>query len=158
MFKIEPLKEDELTIIYDLIIEMATFEKLTDKLSLTIDKLDKYIFKTNLVKASLLKEDNIVVGYIIYYLTFSSFTGAPSLYLEDIYVKEEYRHKGYGSACFKYLARVAIKTGCERIDFVCLNWNKNAQQFYQKIGAEAHPEWLLERMELDKIKKIVGEE
>ncbi len=157
MLDIRELRENEINYLYDLILEMASFEHLEDELKLTKESLHKYIFINNIVKVALLRVDNNIIGYLMYYYTFSSFTGYPSLYLEDIYIKAEYRHNGYGKQCFKYLAQVAVKNECKRMDFVCLNWNKNAQDFYHKLGAQAHEEWLLERLEEKELIKLAGE-
>ena len=157
MLDISEIKENEIAILYDLILEMASFEHLESELKLTKEKLNKYILETKLVKVDLLRIDNNIIGYLMYYYTFSSFTGTPSLYLEDIYVRNEYRHLGYGTYCFKYLAKKALAFGAERMDFVCLDWNKNAQNFYQKMGAKGHSEWLLERLDLNSLTKLAEE-
>ncbi len=154
MLNIVDIKEEEISILYDLILEMASFEKLDKELTLSKDKLIKYIFEDKLVKVALLRENNNLVGYLMYYFTYSSFTGSPSLYLEDIYIREIYRHKGYGTYSFKYLAKKALEYNCERMDFVCLDWNKNAQNFYQKLGAKAHNEWILERLDIKALTKL----
>ena len=154
MLEITALKENEVSTLYDLILEMASFEKLNNELTLNKEKLTRYIFEQKIVKADLLRENNELVGYLMYYYTFSSFTGSPSLYLEDIYIREAYRHQGYGTYCFKYLAKFALENGCERMDFVCLDWNKNAQNFYKKLGADAHHEWLLERITKENLVKL----
>ena len=157
MLDISEIKENEIAILYDLILEMASFEHLESELKLTKENLTKYILETKLVKVDLLRIDNKIIGYLMYYYTYSSFTGHPSLYLEDIYIKESYRHNGYGKLCFNYLAEVAVKNDCKRMDFVCLDWNKNAQNFYQKLGANTHHEWLLERIEEKELIKLAGE-
>ena len=155
MLKIEQLKIDEIKTLYNLILEMASFEHLEKELTLTENKLCKYIFEEKIVKVDLLRLNDKLVGYLMYYYTFSSFTGTPSLYLEDIYIREDYKHQGFGSFCFKYLAKKALDYGCERMDFVCLDWNVNAQNFYKKIGANPHKEWLLERIDKNNLEKMV---
>ena len=157
MLNIRPIEKKEVSILYDLIYEMASFEKLTNELTLTKEKLNKYLFENKVVSVDLLREEDKIIGYLMYYYTFSSFTGTPSLYLEDIYVRNEYRHLGYGTYCFKYLAKKALAFGAERMDFVCLDWNKNAQNFYKKMGAKGHSEWLLERLDLNSLTKLAEE-
>jgi GNAT superfamily N-acetyltransferase len=76
------------------------------------------------------------VAYIIYYFTYSSFLALPTLYLEDIFVLQEYRHRGIGGKMFEFIKQVAKREGCGRIEFAVLKWNTNAQEFYRKNGAE----------------------
>ena len=83
MLNIRPIEKKEVSILYDLIYEMASFEKLTNELTLTKEKLNKYLFENKVVSVDLLREEDKIIGYLMYYYTFSSFTGTPSLYLED---------------------------------------------------------------------------
>jgi GNAT superfamily N-acetyltransferase len=76
------------------------------------------------------------VAYIIYFFTYSSFLALPTLYLEDIFVLQEYRQKGIGEKMFSFIKQVAKREGCGRIEFTVLKWNTSAQQFYKKNGAE----------------------
>jgi GNAT superfamily N-acetyltransferase len=88
------------------------------------------------------------VGYIIYFLTYSSFLALPTLFLEDIFVLDEYRRLGVGKQLFDYLKNVAKKEGCGRIEFTVLKWNKLAQDFYAKNKAN-RLEWYLYRVVRD---------
>lgn len=88
------------------------------------------------------------VAYIIYFFTYSSFLALPTLYLEDIFVLQEYRKKGVGEKMFSFIKQVAKQEGCGRIEFTVLKWNTSAQQFYCKNGAE-RLEWDLYRITKD---------
>jgi GNAT superfamily N-acetyltransferase len=85
--------------------------------------------------------DGKPVAYIIYFFTYSSFLALPTLYLEDIFVLQEYRQKGIGEKMFKFIKRVAKHEGCGRIEFTVLKWNTSAQEFYHKNGAKCLDEW-----------------
>ncbi|MCW3983219.1 MAG: GNAT family N-acetyltransferase [Candidatus Bathyarchaeota archaeon] len=85
------------------------------------------------------------VGYIIHYFTYSSFLALPTLFIEDIFVLEEYRGRGIGEKMFSFLKQVAKREGCGRIEFTVLKWNKSAQEFYEKNGAK-RLEWYLYRL------------
>jgi GNAT superfamily N-acetyltransferase len=76
------------------------------------------------------------VAYVIYFFTYSSFLALPSLYLEDIFVVEEFRKQGVGQKMFDYCKGIAKQEGCGRIEFTVLDWNKSAQEFYQKNKAK----------------------
>jgi GNAT superfamily N-acetyltransferase len=85
------------------------------------------------------------VSYVIYFFTYSSFIALPTLYIEDIFVLEEYRRQGVGKKMFDYLKEIAKREGCGRIEFTVLKWNKSAQDFYEKNKAKC-VEWFLYRL------------
>jgi len=85
------------------------------------------------------------VSYMIYFFTYSSFLGLPTLYLEDIFVLEEYRRQGVGKKMFDHLKQIAKLEGCGRIEFTVLKWNKAAQEFYEKNKAKSL-EWNVYRL------------
>jgi GNAT superfamily N-acetyltransferase len=85
------------------------------------------------------------VSYVIYFFTYSSFLALPTLFLEDIFVLEEYRRHGVGQKMFDFLKETAKREGCGRIEFTVLKWNTSAQVFYEKNGAK-RLEWFLYRV------------
>lgn len=85
--------------------------------------------------------DGRAVGFALYFFNFSTFTGRPGLYLEDVYVQPASRGRGIGKALLKELAGVAVERGCRRFEWVALDWNKPAIDFYTSIGAKAMEEW-----------------
>lgn len=86
------------------------------------------------------------VGFALFFHNFSTFVGRAGLYLEDIFVKKEYRKKGYGKALFKKLAEIALERNCGRMEWVCLDWNKPSIDFYLSLGAKPMNEWTLYRL------------
>lgn len=155
--EIRKLKVEEIDLLLDLIKEMARYEKLENEVKATHESLYDSVFVSQVAKAALLYEEDKVLGYLLYFYNFSSFTGCPNLYIEDIFVKEEYRRHGFGKACFKFLAEEAVKNGCKRIDWVCLDWNKKGLDFYQRMKAKRLDMWVLHRLEEDEIKELAGE-
>jgi GNAT superfamily N-acetyltransferase len=132
-----------------LLIEgLAKFEKLTppDKAAKRRLRRDS-LSKNPRCEAYLGRLGSRYVAYIILYFTYSSFRALPILYLEDIFVLAEYRRQGIGQAMFDFCVKRARKEGCGRIEFTVLNWNKSAQKFYEKNGAEK-TEWSFYRMNL----------
>ncbi|MGZ4851462.1 MAG: GNAT family N-acetyltransferase [Candidatus Bathyarchaeia archaeon] len=96
-------------------------------------------------KAFIGKVGDKSVSYVIFFFTYSSFLALPTLFLEDIFVVEEYRRQGVGKKMFDFLKQAAKREGCGRIEFTVLKWNKLAQIFYEKNGAK-RLEWYLYRV------------
>jgi len=142
---------EDLTDIFLYINELAKFEKLEDKVNTSIEKLKTNIFDNNYAEVLMLEIGNKKIGFALYFYTFSTFEGKPSLYLEDLFILPKERHKGYGKETLVYLADQAIKKGCARFEWSCLNWNKKAIDFYLKFGALPQEEWTLFRLEGDSL-------
>ncbi|HEB7544392.1 TPA: GNAT family N-acetyltransferase, partial [Campylobacter coli] len=102
-FEIEILKREELDILLEMIREFAQYEKMENSLQCSKEKLETSLFDNQFARAFLLKEDENIIGYMIYFYTFSSFWGSGGIYLEDIYIRKNFRKKGYGRAVFKFL-------------------------------------------------------
>jgi GNAT superfamily N-acetyltransferase len=87
-----------------------------------------------------------IVGFALYFYTYSTFAGRPSLYVEDLFVLPEERGKGAGKVLLRALARIALRAGCGRMEWVVLRGNGPAIRFYERIGAELHEEWIVTRL------------
>jgi len=133
-----------------LVTKLAEYEKLAPpndeaKKRLRIDCLsDKPKFK-----AALGTIDKKAVAYVIYFYTYSSFLALPTLYLEDIFVLDEFRRQGVGEKMFTYCKQIAQTEGCGRVEFTVLKWNTSAQKFYDKNKAKALDNWLFYRLVRD---------
>lgn len=158
MLNIREIKENEVKILLDLIYEMASYEKLTSDVSATVESLHKVIFEEKTALVKLLECDDKIIGYLMYFYNVSSFTGSRNLYIEDIFVKEEYRRNGFGKKCFVYLAKEAERENITRIDWICLDWNQKSLDFYKKMGANKLDMWCLHRLDKEGIKKLAKEE
>jgi GNAT superfamily N-acetyltransferase len=152
--KVRKATEKDTDLIYNFIREIADFEELLHTVSGTAEIFHENAFNKKYAEVMIYEIDGKPVSFAMFLHTFSSFTCRPCLYLEDIYVKPEYRHKGIGTDFFKILAKIAIERKCPRFEWVCLLWNKKAIQFYEKLGAVAQDEWVTFRMEDDAIKKL----
>jgi GNAT superfamily N-acetyltransferase len=95
------------------------------------------------------------VGYALYFYSYSSFLGRPTLYLEDIFVLEEYRGRGIGSSLFRRCVREAHAKRCGRMEWAVLTWNHRAINFYEKVGAKRLDDWFVYRLDSDQLEKIV---
>jgi len=149
MFKIRKATINDLDAIYDLIIGIAKYEKMLDQVIATKEDLKTSLFEHKHAHVLLGEADGKVVGFALYFYSFSTFVGRANLYLEDLFVYESYRGKGYGKQLLNALAKEAVSMGCERLDWVCLDWNKPSIDFYHSIGAKRMDEWLLFRLEGD---------
>lgn len=129
-----------------LINKLAEYEKLSPPNADAKNRLRNDCLSINpKFQAHIAKIGDKPVGYIIYFFTYSSFLALPTLYLEDIFVLEQYRGQGVGKALFGFIKEEAKKEGCGRIEFTVLKWNKPAQEFYTANGAE-QLEWFLYRV------------
>lgn len=134
--RIEKTRIDDLPAVIDLMREFAVFEDLSDHFESTVEQLHEAMFGDGAFVEGLIAFDgDDAIGYALFFPYFASFRGQRGLYLEDIYIKQEYRGKGVGEAMLKEIASTAEKRGFERIDFMVLDWNTPAVKFYEKLGA-----------------------
>ncbi|MDE7264387.1 MAG: GNAT family N-acetyltransferase [Anaeroplasmataceae bacterium] len=139
--------EENLEDILFLIHQIAEYEKMSQEVVASIDSLRESLFVRKRAFVILAKYQGKIVGYMLYFYNYSTFVGRENIYLEDLFLLEEYRHLGIGKALFKVLAGIALDEGCKRIDWVCLHWNEPSLRFYQAIQASRHDEWVLHRLE-----------
>lgn len=146
--------EKDVPIILDFIKQIATYEKMLDKVIATEESLKESIFENNRAEALLIELDNKVIGYIVYFFNYSTFVGREGLYIEDIYIKPEYRGQGLGKTCFEFLVKIAKKHRCQRVEWTCLDWNDPSLKFYKSIGAKQMKEWIIHRLDKEAIDRI----
>jgi ribosomal protein S18 acetylase RimI-like enzyme len=133
---IQKTTSDDIGPVIALMREFAAYEDLAEFCDVTPERLFAAMFGDNAVAQGLCAYDGKTpVGYALFYPSFSSFRGQRGLYLEDIFIEEEYRGSGLGEAMLRQIASIAHLDGCERIDFMVLDWNTPAIKFYEKLGA-----------------------
>jgi GNAT superfamily N-acetyltransferase len=156
-FKITPIRSAEVPELLKLIRELARFERLEHEMKATVTSLRKALFGPQPAAEALLARcDGKAVGYAIYFPTFCSFAGRPGLWLEDLYVRPRFRKCGIGRALIEAVARVAAKRNCGRFEWIALNWNRNALEFYQRLGAKALDEWVLIRLDSRGLRRLAA--
>ena len=138
-----------------LIQELADYEKLSKESVATEDLLKYWLFEKERAEALILEVDQIVIGFALYFHNFSTFLGKAGLYLEDLYIKPDYRHKGYGKQVFKYLAKLTLERACGRMEWSVLDWNTPSIQFYQSPGAKPMDEWTSYRLTEKELKALI---
>jgi GNAT superfamily N-acetyltransferase len=125
-----------------LIVALAVYEKEPDAVHATEQGLRAALFAEGArVTAHLAEIDGAVVGLALWFLNFSTWTGKPGLYLEDLFVDERARGSGAGGALLRTLAQEAMAAGCARMEWAVLDWNEKAMGFYRSIGAARAEGW-----------------
>ncbi len=144
---IRPAVAADSKLILHFIRELAIYEKAEHEVQATEQTIEATIFsKDNQVNALICLQDEQPVGIAIYFYNYSTWMAKPGLYLEDLYVSPEHRGKGAGKLLLKRMAQIALKAGCGRFEWSCLDWNKPSRDFYQSIGAISQDEWVGYRM------------
>lgn len=133
--------------ILEFIKELATYENLLGEVVATEELLTEWIFDKKKAEVLLLEVENNAVGFALFFHNFSTFLGRAGIYLEDLFVKKEHRGKGYGKALLKELAKIAVKRGCGRLEWSCLDWNKPSIDFYLSLSAKPMDEWTIYRLQ-----------
>lgn len=145
-FTIRPAVPSDAETIYQLIFQLAIYEKLENDVVTSADELRKQIFENNYAEVLMAEENGTPVGFALYFFNFSTFVGKPGLYLEDLFVEPEYRGKGYGKKLLIELSKIAIAQNCGRMEWSVLDWNKPAVDFYKSLGAKPMDEWTVFRL------------
>ncbi|MEE1134201.1 GNAT family N-acetyltransferase [uncultured Methanobrevibacter sp.] len=146
--------EDDLTLILDFIRQLAEYEDMLDEVVATEELLNEWIFEKKVAEVIFALEDDVEVGFALFFHNFSTFLGKAGIYLEDLFVKPEYRGKGYGKGLIKKLASIAVERNCGRLEWWCLDWNKPSIDFYLSLGAEPMDEWTVYRITGDTLKRL----
>src|SRR5690242_7752714 len=153
--QIRPATEADAPLLFDLIKELAGYEKLGDRVAGSAEVLRHSMFEREAAEALLIETaDGETVGYAIFFTNFSTFECRPGIWLEDVYVRPEHRRGGIGLAVMEHLAQIAEERGHVRLDWVALEWNEPALNFYEKLGARRLDDWKMLRLERDGIKRL----
>lgn len=147
MFEIREALRSDMDEVLAMIRELAEYEKMSDQVKFSDEDFIKNIFERKFAKALVILVDGKYAGYAIYYFTFSTFEGKGGLYLEDIYVRKEYRNKGIGKRIFKKLAKICVENDLSRFEWICLKWNTPSIKFYESTGARGVEGWINFRLD-----------
>ncbi|NCX33741.1 MAG: GNAT family N-acetyltransferase [Actinobacteria bacterium] len=145
--KIRPARRDEASIILQLIKDLAEYEKAPDEVKTSEKEIIETIFADNAkVFCDVVEVDGDIAGMAIWFLNYSTWQGKHGIYLEDLYVKPEFRGRGFGKALLQHLASICNERGYGRFQWWVLDWNSPAIEFYRSLGAEAMSEWTVYRV------------
>ena len=150
-FHIRRAERADLPALHRLVIGLARYERLEDLVVSTPEDFERALFADGAaVEAVLLwpsdEEGGEPVAFALFFHNFSTFLGRRGLYLEDLFVEPDHRGHGYGKALLNHLARIAVARGCGRFEWSVLDWNIDAQTFYQRLGAVVMPDWRITRV------------
>ncbi len=147
-------KEADCGLILGFIKELAEYEHMADQVVATEELLREWIFRKGRAEVIFACVDGREIGFALFFYNFSTFLGRAGLYLEDLFVKPEYRGRGYGKAVLKQLAKIAVERGCGRFEWWCLDWNKPSIDFYLSLGAQPMDEWTVYRITGDTLTEL----
>jgi len=148
---------EDAPLILEMIKGLAEYERLSDMVVADAETLKEWIFDKGKAEVLFVMYDGAEAGFALYFYNFSTFLGRAGLYIEDLYVKPEYRGKGCGSALFKEIVRIAAQEGLGRVEWWCLDWNTPSIDFYNRFGAEAMDGWTVYRLSESDIKSLSDE-
>lgn len=148
--------EGDVELIFDLIVELARYEKLTHEVVGTPELLRASLFERRDAEALIVEAAGETVGYAIFYTTFSTFECRSGIWLEDVYVRPDHRRGGIGLRIMERLAALALERGHVRLEWCALEWNEPALSFYAKLGARRLEDWRMLRLEADGMRELAA--
>lgn len=154
---IRPATPDDVPQILAFIRALAEYEKLAHKVTATEERLRQTLFGPHpAAEAVLAYHEEACAGFALFFPIYSTFLAQPGLYLEDVYVKPEFRGRGIGLRLLAHLARAAAERGCYAIKWQVLDWNRPSIAFYEKLGARPDSEWITYRLEGGALQRLAS--
>jgi GNAT superfamily N-acetyltransferase len=155
---IRPARAQDVAVLLELFGELAEYEHLEHELRATEEQLGKALFAPHLAAEALIAErDSQVLGYALFFPTFSSFLASTGVWLEDLFVRPSNRGEGVGRALLGAVAARVRERGGERLEWAALDWNDLALGFYRRIGAQTMGEWITHRLDGEALASVAGE-
>ena len=143
---LRPAQREDVGTILELIRLLAEYEHMTDQVVATEALLAETLFDKRQAEVLLAELDGQSVGMALFFHNYSTFLGRGGLYLEDLFVRPEYRGRGFGKRILQRLAQIAVERGCGRMEWSCLDWNTPSIGFYRSLGAQPMDEWTVYRL------------
>ncbi len=154
-FYLRRARREDISIVLDFIKKLADYEKLSHEVVATEESLERYLFGEEKVAEVVFGYyEEKPVGFALYFFNFSTFLAKPGIYLEDLYVLEEQRGKGFGKVFLTYLARLAVDKDCGRVEWAVLDWNEPSIDFYKSLGANLMTEWIVNRVTGESLEEL----
>lgn len=153
--RIEAVREQDVPLLLRLIKALADYERLSGEVVATEALIRDALFgRTPSAEAAIAYAGADAVGFAVWFYNFSTFVGRPGLYLEDLFVLQEWRGRGIGRALMGHVARLAVARGCGRMEWAVLDWNEPAIRFYRRLGAQAMDGWTVYRLTGDALTRV----
>jgi GNAT superfamily N-acetyltransferase len=157
-FTIRPATEADIPLILCLTKELAEYEKLPHEVTATVELLRRNLFgECRKAEVLLASEGDVEIGFAVFFHNFSTFLGKSGMYLEDLFIRPEFRGRGYGKAMMIHLARIATGRDCARFEWSVLDWNEPSLEFYRSLGAIPMSEWTTQRMTSEALGKLAAQ-
>jgi len=157
-FIIRQATENDAASILALIKDLAEYEKLSHEVAATEDDIRQSLFGDRPVAKALIGElEGVPISFALFFYNFSTFQGKPGIYLEDLYVKPDYRGNGFGRKMLAHIAGLAKERNCGRFEWSVLDWNAPAIRTYDRLNARPMKEWILYRLTGDALDKLAQE-
>jgi GNAT superfamily N-acetyltransferase len=154
---IRPAAPEDVPLILRFVRELAAYEREPDAVEATEAMLGDALFGARPVAEAVIAElDAAPAGFALFFHNFSTWTGRPGIYLEDLYVTPDARGAGVGKALLRHLAEMAVDRGCGRFEWAVLDWNTPAIDFYRAMGAQPMEEWTVQRVSGDALLRLAG--
>ena len=154
-FKIQAATKAHVPVILSFIKKLADYERLSHEVVATEDGLRETLFgRRATAEVALGYYKSEPVGFVLFFHNYSTFLGRPGIYIEDLFVDEVFRRRGFGGALLRYVAGLADERQCGRLEWSVLDWNEPAINFYKKLGAVPMNEWTVFRMTGEALKKL----
>jgi len=154
---IRKAEERDTALIFSFIRELAAYERLAHEVDATAADVARALFAPNpRVFADIAEWEGRPAGFALWFYNFSTFRGRHGIYLEDLFVRPEFRSKGIGKALLKHLVRRCVAEGLPRLEWWVLDWNEPALTFYRSIGAVPMDEWTVQRVTGEALTKLAG--
>ncbi|WP_409307007.1 GNAT family N-acetyltransferase [Pectobacterium sp. B1J-3] len=152
---IRQARPEDATAIYDMIYELAVYEKAPEEVVTTAEEIRETLFSADSKTEALICEiEGKTVGYAVFFTSYSTWLGRNGIYMEDLYISPDYRGQGAGRAMLKSIAQCAVKRQCGRLEWSVLDWNQPAIDFYLSIGALPQSEWVRYRLDSEALLKF----
>jgi GNAT superfamily N-acetyltransferase len=155
MVRIRPATPTDVPLILRLVRELAEFEREPEAVVATEDMLSAALFgEQPAAEAVIAEHEGDPVAFALFFQNFSTWTGRPGMYLEDLYVTPAARGLGVGTALLRHLARIAVDRGYARFEWAVLDWNEPAIAFYRFVGAVGMDEWRIQRVSGEALSRL----
>jgi len=157
-FQIRSATKADVPVILSFIKKLADYERLSHEVVATEKLLLETLFgrrRTAEVALGYFKREP--VGFVLFFHNYSTFLGQPGIYIEDLFVDEVFRRRGFGRALLTYVARLAKERNCGRLEWSVLDWNEPAINFYKKLGATPMTEWTVHRVTGESLRKLAAD-
>lgn len=152
--KIRMANRADVPLILELIKELAEYEHMRNEVVAEASVLEEWIFDKEKAEVMIGEYQGKAIGFALFFYNFSTFLGRCGIYLEDLYIKTEYRNQGFGKVMLQKLAQITVARGCGRLEWCCLDWNTPSIDFYKSLGAQSMDDWTTYRISGERLQEF----